>query len=107
MEPAGDIKELIIRGGENIYPAEVEQAVAQHPGVEDAAVVGRPDEALGEVVVAFAVPRGEDLDADAVKAFVGEHLAGFKVPAEVHAIDAIPRTGSGKVQRHKLAKRLA
>jgi acyl-CoA synthetase (AMP-forming)/AMP-acid ligase II len=103
----GRIKELIIRGGENIYPAEVEQAVAQHPDVEDAAVVGRPDEALGEVVVAFVVPRGDDVDADAVKAFVGEHLAGFKVPAEVHAIDAIPRTGSGKVQRHKLAKRLA
>ena len=103
----GRIKELIIRGGENIDPAEVEQAVAQHPDVEDAAVVGRPDEALGEVVAAFVVPRGEDVDADAVKAFVGEHLAGFKVPAEVHAIDAIPRTGSGKVQRHKLAKRLA
>jgi long-chain acyl-CoA synthetase len=98
----GRIKELIIRGGENIYPAEVEQAIAEHPGVSDAAVVGRPHQALGEVVVAFVVPAGDGLDFDEVREFLAERLAEFKLPAEFRVVDEIPRTGSGKIMRHRL-----
>jgi acyl-CoA synthetase (AMP-forming)/AMP-acid ligase II len=98
----GRIKELIIRGGENIYPSEVEQAVAGHQGVSDAAVVGIPDEALGEIVLAFVVPAGDDIDDDELREFVAKRLADYKVPERFVRIDEIPRTGSGKVQRHKL-----
>jgi acyl-CoA synthetase (AMP-forming)/AMP-acid ligase II len=104
----GRIKELIIRGGENVYPAEVEQALAEHPDVADVAVVGKPDDALGEIVVAFVVPRsGDELDADSLAAHAGDRLARFKVPADFQPIDEIPRTGSGKIQRHKLVDQLA
>lgn len=98
----GRIKELIIRGGENIYPAEVEQAVAEHPGVADAAVVGVPDEALGEIVVACIVLAGDEVDDEELRAFAEQRLADYKVPARFERVDEIPRTGSGKVQRHKL-----
>jgi long-chain acyl-CoA synthetase len=98
----GRIKELIIRGGENVYPAEVEHAIAEHPDIVDAAVVGKPDEALGEVVVAFVVSRSGQLELDDVRSFLAERLAAFKLPAELQTIDQIPRTGSGKVKRHQL-----
>lgn len=100
------IKELIIRGGENIYPAEVEQAIVEHPNVLDAAVIGRSNEALGEVVVAFVVIQDQSLDVDDLLAFVGERIAHFKVPNEVHVINEIPRTGSGKIMRHRLREQL-
>jgi acyl-CoA synthetase (AMP-forming)/AMP-acid ligase II len=101
----GRIKELIIRGGENIYPAEVENAIAEHPDVIDAAVVGKPDEALGEIVVAFIVPR-ESGEPHELRSFLAERLAVYKLPAELHVIEQIPRTGSGKVKRHELQKLL-
>ncbi|PRZ44347.1 acyl-CoA synthetase (AMP-forming)/AMP-acid ligase II [Antricoccus suffuscus] len=103
---SGRIKELIIRGGENIYPAEVEAALMLHDSVADAAVVSRPHEALGEVPVAFIVPAGDGLDIDALKAHCATRLAAVKVPSEYVVIDAIPRTGSGKVLRFKLQERL-
>jgi long-chain acyl-CoA synthetase len=102
----GRIKELIIRGGENIYPAEVEHAISEHPDVVDAAVVGKADEALGETVVAFVVSRHDDLQLDDVRSFLAERLAAFKLPAELHTIEQIPRTGSGKVKRHQLRELL-
>jgi rifamycin polyketide synthase module 1/2/3 len=102
----GRIKELIIRGGENIYPAEVEQAIAEHPHVSDAAVVGKPHEALGEIVVAFLVPEDDGFDVDELRSFLGERLADFKVPAEFCVVEEIPRTGSGKIMRHRLRDRL-
>lgn len=99
----GRLKELIIRGGENIYPAEVEQAVVEHPGIVDAAVVGMPDAALGEKVAAFVVAHeGQELDWDEARSFVAERIADFKVPAEFELVSEIPRTGSGKVMRHRL-----
>ena len=99
----GRIKELIIRGGENIYPAEVEQVVAEHPQIRDAAVVGIPNEALGEVVVAFVVPEpGDPVSEDALRDHCRSRLAHHKVPIRFETIDEIPRTGSGKIQRHKL-----
>jgi acyl-CoA synthetase (AMP-forming)/AMP-acid ligase II len=98
----GRIKELIIRGGENIYPAEVEHAVVEHPKVVEAAVVGKPDEALGEIVVAFVVPRDHGLELGDLRDFLAERLASFKLPAELHVVEQIPRTGSGKIKRHEL-----
>ena len=100
----GRIKELIIRGGENIYPAEVEQVLAEHAGVKDAGVVGIPDEALGEIALAFVVAAGEPVDEDELREFVGSRLAEFKVPGRFRYVEEIPRTGSGKVIRHKLTE---
>ncbi|WP_158891513.1 type I polyketide synthase [Amycolatopsis anabasis] len=99
----GRIKELIIRGGENIHPAEVEDVVRAVPGVADVAVAGKPDEALGEVPVAYVVPEiAGVVDAERIVAVCRERLSYFKVPAEVHEVEAIPRTASGKVARRKL-----
>ncbi|MFD8108066.1 beta-ketoacyl synthase N-terminal-like domain-containing protein, partial [Streptomyces microflavus] len=98
----GRIKELIIRGGENIHPAEVEDALRSVPGVADVAVVGKPHEALGEVPVAFLVPDRDGLDPQALLAACREQLSYFKVPEELYEIDRIPRTASGKITRHVL-----
>lgn len=104
---SGRTKELIIRGGENIYPAEVEDALLGSAEILDAAVVGAPHPGLGEVPVAFVVPREPGrLDVDGVLARCREQLAHFKVPAEVLEIDEIPRTGSGKILRFRLRQRL-
>jgi acyl-coenzyme A synthetase/AMP-(fatty) acid ligase len=64
--------------------------------------VGKPDEALGEVVVAFVVARGGVLELEDLRSFLGERLAAFKLPSELHLVEQIPRTGSGKVKRHQL-----
>jgi acyl-CoA synthetase (AMP-forming)/AMP-acid ligase II len=104
---SGRTKELIIRGGENIYPAEVEAAILLAPGVADAAVVAAPHPQLGEVPVAFVVPEpGTTLDIEGILATVAGQLTSFKVPAEIHQADAIPRTGSGKTKRFELQARL-
>ncbi|MEZ5378570.1 MAG: class I adenylate-forming enzyme family protein [Acidimicrobiales bacterium] len=104
---SGRIKELIIRGGENIYPAEVEAAILLAPGVADAAIVGAPHPQLGEVPVAFVVPEaGATIDPEAIRAAVAGQLTSFKVPAEVYTTDVIPRTGSGKTKRFELVQRL-
>jgi acyl-CoA synthetase (AMP-forming)/AMP-acid ligase II len=103
----GRTKELIIRGGENIYPAEVEDALLACASVGDAAVVGVPHESLGEVPVGFVVPRDDQLDAAAVLAECAERLSTFKVPTRLIEVDQIPRTGSGKILRLRLRERLA
>uniref|UniRef100_A0AAU3GVI0 SDR family NAD(P)-dependent oxidoreductase n=1 Tax=Streptomyces sp. NBC_01401 TaxID=2903854 RepID=A0AAU3GVI0_9ACTN len=104
---SGRRKELIIRGGENIYPGEIENIVRSVPGVLDVAVAGRPDDVLGEVPVAFVVtgPEGVDTERIAERIFDActEQLAYFKVPQEVRAIASVPRTASGKVTRHRLS----
>ena len=103
----GRTKEMIIRGGENIYPAEIENVLQRAPGVADAAVVGAPHPDLGEVPVAFVVTAGSDApDEDGLRAFCGRELTSFKVPAAIRFTDAIPRTGSGKVKRFELARLL-
>ena len=106
----GRTKEMIIRGGENIYPAEIENVLQRAAGVADAAVVGQPHPDLGEVPVAFVVPRepaGHDApDEEELRAFCRRELTAFKVPAAIRFTDAIPRTGSGKVKRFELARLL-
>jgi acyl-CoA synthetase (AMP-forming)/AMP-acid ligase II len=101
----GRIKELIIRGGENIYPAEVESVLADSPQVLDVAVTGEPDREFGEIVVAYVVasdPSG--FDERALREHCAQELARFKVPGRIELIEEIPRTGSGKVMRHRLAE---
>jgi acyl-CoA synthetase (AMP-forming)/AMP-acid ligase II len=104
----GRLKELIIRGGQNIAPAEVEEAIVQHADVLDCAVVAGPHAHLGEVPVAFVVPRpGVTLDVEGLLAHCRAQLSAYKVPHAVRLIDAIPRTGSGKTIRYKLRELLA
>lgn len=102
----GRIKELIIRGGENIYPAEVEDALRACAQVLDAAVIGVPHPSLGEVPVAFVVPKVPDgLDHEAVLAAARDRLSAFKVPEQLIETEEIPRTGSGKIIRPRLRER--
>jgi fatty-acyl-CoA synthase len=94
----GRIKELVVSGGENVYPAEVEAVLHDHPAVIEAAVVGVPDERWGEVCVAYVVTR-EPVD---LREHCAERLARFKVPKEFHTVDALPRNSLGKVMKSEL-----
>ncbi len=102
LQLTGRVSELIIRGGENIHPAEIEQALSQCSGVSEAVVVGVPHDVLGEVPVAFVVPGPGGIDARQVLAECRTRLSDFKVPAEIHEIATVPRTASGKIARHQL-----
>ena len=96
-------KDMIISGGMNIYPAEIEAALEQHPDIYEAAVFGIPSDEWGESVHAVVVPRaGVDLDEGAVKAHARAHLAGYKVPRSISWLDEIPKTGSGKILKREL-----
>ena len=98
------LKDMYICGGFNVYPAEVEQVLARFDGVTESAVIGVPDERLGEVGKAFLTVReGATVDADAVIAYCREHLANFKVPREVEVVEAFPRNASGKILKRELA----
>ncbi|MDO0924392.1 AMP-binding protein [Streptomyces sp. TG1A-8] len=99
----GRLKELIIRGGENIHPGEVERALAAAPGVADAAVAGKPHPSLGEVPVAYLVPGPDGVDVEAVLAVCRQRLSAFKLPEEIHEIAEVPRNPAGKVARKRLA----
>jgi acyl-CoA synthetase (AMP-forming)/AMP-acid ligase II len=99
----GRLKELIIRGGQNIAPAEIEEVVNTFEAVLDCAVVGVPHEHLGEVPALFVVPRpGKTLESEALLAHCRVKLSAYKVPHMVQSIAEIPRTGSGKIIRYKL-----
>jgi malonyl-CoA/methylmalonyl-CoA synthetase len=103
----GRARELIISGGYNVYPREVEEALAAHPAVAEVAVVGQPDADLGEQVVAVVVPReGRRPDADDLIAFCRERLASYKKPRQVVFVESLPRNALGKVQKHLLTERL-
>jgi len=95
--------DMIISGGMNIYPAEIEAALEQHPEIYDVAVFGIPSEEWGEVVHATVVRSPESsLSAEEIAAFAREHLAGYKVPRSVDFMDELPRTGSGKILKRQL-----
>ncbi len=94
--------ELIISGGFNVYPREIEEVLVGFPGVREAAVVGRPHPDWGEVPVAFLVVEAEGLDDAGLIAFCKTQMAGFKVPREVRVVESLPRNALGKVEKHKL-----
>lgn len=97
------VKDMIISGGENVYPAEVENAVYSHPKVADVAVIGVPDEKWGEAVKAcVVVKKGETLSEAEVIAHARQHIAGYKCPKSVDFIEALPRNPSGKILRREL-----
>jgi len=97
------VKDMIITGGENVYPAEVESAIYGHPAVADVAVIGVPDAKWGEAVKAMVVLRpGAEPDVDSILAWARERVAGFKVPKSIDFIEAMPRNPSGKLLRRAL-----
>jgi fatty-acyl-CoA synthase len=101
-------KDMIISGGENVYPAEVESALLELPGVLEAAVIGVPDERWGEAGLAvLVVAEGTARDAEAVRAALRARLAGFKVPRDVVFTDELPKTATGKVRKPDLRAQLA
>jgi acyl-CoA synthetase (AMP-forming)/AMP-acid ligase II len=99
------LKDMYISGGFNVYPAEVEQTLARLDGVADVAVIGVPDERLGEVGLALVVPRaGQSLSVDDVLEFSRERLANYKVPRRVEFVEVLPRNPSGKILKTVLRK---
>ncbi|MGW3014046.1 type I polyketide synthase [Streptomyces sp. NPDC001219] len=101
----GRARELIIRGGENIHPREIEEVLTRVPGVHDAAVAGRPHEVLGEVPVAHVVPGPEGIDAGLLLEACRRELSYFKVPEEFRSVAEIPRNAAGKIVRRLLVER--
>jgi HIP---CoA ligase len=110
LDPAGNLritdrlKDMYVVGGFNAYPAEIEQVLVRHEAVSEAAVVGMPDDRLGEVGKAFVVPRaGAAPESDELIAWCTERLAGFKVPRSVELVEALPRNATGKVDKKVLS----
>jgi fatty-acyl-CoA synthase len=102
----GRVKEMIIRGGENLFPAEIENALLEHPAIAEIAVVGVPDEKWGEQVACFMRARGGLRPSpQELKSFVRERLAAQKTPAYWIWVESWPLTGSGKIQKFKLAEK--
>jgi acyl-CoA synthetase (AMP-forming)/AMP-acid ligase II len=101
-------KDMVVVGGFNVYPAEVERVLLQHEDIAEAAVVGRPDDRLGEVPVAFVVLRaGTVTDPADIQQWMREQVANVKVPREVHIVETLPRNASLKVQKGELRKLLS
>ena len=97
------VKDMIISGGENVYPAEVENAIYSHESVADVAVVGVPDKLWGEAVKAFVVPKeGAELDEKMIIDFARTQIASYKCPKSVDFIETLPRNPSGKILRREL-----
>ncbi len=97
-------KDLIIRGGFNIYPRDVEEVLAAHPAVIEAAVIGMPSQRMGEEVKAFVVV-SNSVEVEALMAYCREHLANYKTPSQIELVDALPRNAIGKIDKKELRKR--
>ena len=101
----GREKDLIIRGGVNISPLEIDNVVLRMPGVADVATVGVPDSVYGQQVVVYVAPHGDvRIDADSVRAYCARHLAEFKMPGSIVLRDNLPKTARGKMDRNALAR---
>ena len=98
---SGRVKDIIVRAGRNIYPAEIEAVLLAHPDVTQAAVIGRDDADRGQVVVAYVVSR---LDEGSLEAWCRDNLAPYKVPQTFVAMDELPKRSSGKVDKKELEK---
>ncbi|MGH3348596.1 MAG: AMP-binding enzyme, partial [Nocardioides sp.] len=105
----GRIKDMVIRGGENIYPKEIEEFLYTHPDVEDVQVIGVPDEKYGEELCAWIKVKAgkQPLDADAVRAFATGRLAHYKIPRYVMVVDEFPLTVTGKVRKVEMREKTA
>ena len=108
LQIVGRKKEMIIRGGANIYPREIEEVLFQHPAIADCAVIGTPHPRTGEQVVACVVPRpGASLSFEEMIAFLAPKIAKYKLPEHLRIVEALPRTPTGKVQKGKLVERIS
>ena len=97
------LKDMVISGGENVYPAEVEAVLYQHPDIAEAAVIGAPDPQWGERVVAVvALKPGAGMTLEALQSFARSRLAGYKLPRELRLVEALPRNPTGKVLKARL-----
>ena len=103
---ADRVKDMVITGGENVYPAEVESVLYDHPGVADVAVIGRPDERWGEAVVAVVAPHdGQEVTLESLRDFASERLARYKLPTRIEVVEVLPRNPAGKVLKFELRER--
>ena len=113
MQPDGQVrivdrmKDMVLVSGFNVYPNEVEDVIAMHPGVLESAVIGLPDEHSGEAVTAFVVRKNDALTADELRAFCKESLTGYKVPKQIFFRESLPKTNVGKVLRRALREEVA
>jgi fatty-acyl-CoA synthase len=99
----GRIKDMVIRGGENVYPREIEEFLYAHPQIADVQVIGVPDERYGEELMAWVIPRpGAALSEAEVREFCRGRIAHFKIPRYVKFVDSFPMTVTGKVQKFKM-----
>ena len=103
LRVTGRLKDMIVTGGVNVYPVEIEAVIGEHPAVADVAVIGVPDARWGESVVAVMQLRdGADPDVAPIEQFSRERLASYKIPKRWVVVDRLPTTASGKVQKHLL-----
>lgn len=99
-------KDMVITGGENVYPAEVEAAIYEHEAIQEVAVIGLPDDKWGEVVTAvIALREGQSLTLDELRSFCDGRLARYKIPLRLHEVEALPRNPSGKILKYQLRER--
>ena len=103
VQVTGRTKDLIIRGGVNIAPLEIDHVLLEHPSISQAAAIGIPDPIYGEEVVCYVVPKpGEDISEDAIKQHCAKSLPAFKAPKKVYIVEDLPKSDRGKVLRDKL-----
>jgi len=96
-------KDMIIRGGYNVYPREIEEVIYEHPAVRECAVIGIPHSSLGEEVAAVVATKpGQDLDLDELRAFVKERVAGYKYPRVISLTDELPKGPTGKILKREI-----
>lgn len=101
------LKDMIITGGENVYPREVEEVLYQRPEVQECAVIGLPDKEWGERVMAYIIPQpGKTIDKDELKSFLKTRVAPFKVPKEFHTVSELPKSPAGKILKRELRKQV-
>jgi acyl-CoA synthetase (AMP-forming)/AMP-acid ligase II len=99
------VKDMIVSGGENIYPAEVESAIYGHPSVEEVAVIAVPDPIWGEAVKAVVVlRRGSEPDAESILAYTRQRIGSYKVPRSIDFVSTLPKNASGKILKRELRK---
>jgi acyl-CoA synthetase (AMP-forming)/AMP-acid ligase II len=99
------MKDMVVSGAENIYPVEVENAIAAHPAVLDVAVIGVPDDKFGEALLAFVVTRdGQTLTLEEMIEFCREKIAGYKIPRQLQLVPELPRNPTGKILKKELRK---
>jgi long-chain acyl-CoA synthetase len=107
LKITGRIKEMMIVGGENVFPREIEEVLNSHPAIHDSGVIGQSDPMRGEIPIGYVELEDDaNADADELIRWCREKLPGYKVPRRIEVIDALPRNGTGKIMRRQLVSKL-